>query len=316
MFFLYFNFLITVLNALNVADYPSIKKIPPINKNWSSVIDNTVVPSEIIKTCPVSTNWAVTYDDGPGVLTDNVLKDLASVNIKGTFFVVGSQVLQYPNTLLAAYNAGHQIAIHTWSHANLTNITDDEIISEIVWTAKIIKDVIGVTPTMIRPPYGEVNDRVQKIITNLGLKTILWNRDPTDWCFSKLPPVAPCALTDTPSKIVDYFKTWISEPLVGSISLEHDLFNNSAQNILPSVNVLLTSKYNITNVVGCIGGNAYDETFWNRIGNVPILQNPNNTNINGNGGNNNSSSSNKKNSGTSLRQIMLMSKLLLIVYLL
>jgi peptidoglycan/xylan/chitin deacetylase (PgdA/CDA1 family) len=50
----------------------------------------------------------------------------------------------------------HQIAIHTWSHAQLTTLTNDQIIAELGWSKKAIKDVLGVTPNMFRPPYGDI----------------------------------------------------------------------------------------------------------------------------------------------------------------
>ena len=52
--------------------------------------------------------------------------------------------------------AGHQIAVHTYSHPYLTTLTNDQIIAELGWTKKIIKDVIGVTPQYMRPPYGDI----------------------------------------------------------------------------------------------------------------------------------------------------------------
>jgi peptidoglycan/xylan/chitin deacetylase (PgdA/CDA1 family) len=52
--------------------------------------------------------------------------------------------------------AGHQIVIHTWSHPELTTLSNEQVIAELGWSRKIIKDVLGVTPTMTRPPYGDI----------------------------------------------------------------------------------------------------------------------------------------------------------------
>lgn len=52
--------------------------------------------------------------------------------------------------------AGHQIAVHTWSHPYLTTLTNEQVIAELGWTKKVIKDVTGVTPNMMRPPYGDI----------------------------------------------------------------------------------------------------------------------------------------------------------------
>jgi peptidoglycan/xylan/chitin deacetylase (PgdA/CDA1 family) len=88
---------------------------------------------------------------------------------------------------------GHQIAVHTWSHPMLTTLTDEEIVAELGWSKRIIKDLLGVTPTMMRPPYGDIecvycpslglmlifsvsiiSDRVWNISLAMGLAPVLW----------------------------------------------------------------------------------------------------------------------------------------------
>lgn len=71
-------------------------------------------------------------------------------------FVVGSRVVSFPALLQQEYLAGHQIAVHTWSHPSLTTQTTEQIIAEFGWTRKAIHDVLGVTPVYMRPPYGDI----------------------------------------------------------------------------------------------------------------------------------------------------------------
>ena len=52
--------------------------------------------------------------------------------------------------------SGHQVAVHTWSHPSLTTLTNEQIIAELGWTKKVIKDLLGVTPLYMRPPYGDI----------------------------------------------------------------------------------------------------------------------------------------------------------------
>lgn len=101
-------------------------------------------------------DWGLTYDDGPSFYTSNLLNYLDQVNLKSTFFVVGSRVISFPATLQTQYMAGHHIAVHTWSHPSLTTLTNEEIIAELGWSKKVIKDVLGVTPNMMRPPFGDI----------------------------------------------------------------------------------------------------------------------------------------------------------------
>ena len=120
--------------------------------------------------------WGLTYDDGPALYTGDLLQYLDTVNLKATFFVVGSRAISYPALLQQEYMAGHQIAVHTWSHPPMTTLTNEQIIAEFGWTKKIIKDVLGVTPTFWRPPYGDVDNRVRAIAKAMGLQTSIWTR--------------------------------------------------------------------------------------------------------------------------------------------
>lgn len=90
---------------------------------------------------------------------------------------------------------GHEISVHTWSHRHLTSLTNAEIVAELGWTRKAIKTVLGVTPTTMRPPYGDIgtltfaymcilflsfiiDDRVRAISLAMGLVPIIWTRTP------------------------------------------------------------------------------------------------------------------------------------------
>jgi peptidoglycan/xylan/chitin deacetylase (PgdA/CDA1 family) len=81
---------------------------------------------------------------------------LAQQKLQATLFVVGSRILEHPKLLQEQYMAGHQIAVHTWSHHYLTSMSNEEVIAELGWSRKIIKDVLGVTPNFMRPPFGDI----------------------------------------------------------------------------------------------------------------------------------------------------------------
>ena len=102
--------------------------------------------------CNETNTWAFTFDDGPSEHTELALQALASVNKTGLFFVTGSQAVQYPQVLKKAADAGHEIGSHSWSHKALTTLTNGQIVAELVWTSKIIKEITGKTPTFMRPP--------------------------------------------------------------------------------------------------------------------------------------------------------------------
>ena len=123
----------------------------------------------------------LTFDDGPHPTnTDKALSILDKHKIKATFFVVGSHASSYGALVSKAFNAGHQIANHSFSHRDLTKLTEKEIKKEIEDTHKIIRNYLG-GDWMFRPPYGAHNALVDKVSRDLGYRTVLWNVDTLDW---------------------------------------------------------------------------------------------------------------------------------------
>ena len=126
---------------------------------------------------------AITFDDGPAdVQTPRLLKMLKERGIKATFFCVGQCVAQNPEIAKQVVTEGHEIANHSWSHPLLTKMGEDAVHDQIDRTHKVIKQATGVTPTLLRPPYGGFTTR-QRAWANAtwGYKIILWDVDSLDW---------------------------------------------------------------------------------------------------------------------------------------
>ncbi|KAI1316393.1 chitin deacetylase [Mortierella claussenii] len=256
---------------LKLVDFTKTPVYPPSNKglcptNVASIpagqcwwtCQKCVDPNDIV-TCPKTGTWGLTYDDGPSPDSPRLYDYLAAHNQKATLFIVGSRAISYPATLQRAYKEGHQIAIHTWSHPEMTGLTNEQIVAELKWTEKAIFSVIGVTPLYWRPPYGDVDNRVRNIATQLGYKTSIWTLDfdTNDW---NIP-----AGSATPQSVIDTFKTWLTKiPTMstGFIVLEHDLFpqevNVSITGILPLA--YADKALTIEPIAKCIGdGKPYKE---------------------------------------------------------
>jgi len=135
-------------------------------------------PTDIVS-CPDKFTWGVSFDDGPAPYTQTLLKYLNDKNIRATFFVVGSRVIERPNVLIEEYMAGNEVSVHTWSHRPLTSLTTAQVVAELGWTRHAIRKVLGVTPTTMRPPFGDIDDRVRAISMAMGLIPILWTRVPS-----------------------------------------------------------------------------------------------------------------------------------------
>jgi peptidoglycan/xylan/chitin deacetylase (PgdA/CDA1 family) len=124
---------------------------------------------------------ALTFDDGPIEDTARLLKMLDEYNAKATFFVVGKMVEENPSMVKREAAAGHEIGNHSWSHANLTAMSDGAIRSELSRTQKAVEKAAGVTPTLFRPPYRFTNRRVAAVAKSFHLPQILWQVDSEDW---------------------------------------------------------------------------------------------------------------------------------------
>ncbi|KAJ1569513.1 chitin deacetylase [Cladochytrium tenue] len=193
--------------------------------------------------------WGLSYDDGPSEYTPGVLSYLAEKDVYTTFFVVGSRVLDNPDALLSAYQSGHQIGMHTWSHPDLTQLSDDQIVAEIVYSAMAVKAVTGVVPKYMRPPYGSINDNVRSVLKAMGVRVVMWATDSTD-----------SADGATSSSIADVVAQWGGSDYDRAISLEHDLDDVEAGAIAPTLDSLLSFGRSPRPVADCIGygmGDSY-----------------------------------------------------------
>ncbi|KAJ1557261.1 chitin deacetylase [Cladochytrium tenue] len=186
--------------------------------------------------------WGLSYDDGPSDYTPGVLSYLQQKDVYATFFVIGSRVMDHPDNLLSTFQSGYQIGIHTWSHPHLTNLTNDQIVAEIVYGAMAIKEVTGIIPKYMRPPYGDLDDRVRGVLKAMGLRVVVWATDSTDSLDGA-----------TAASIAAVVSQWGGSYYDRAISLEHDLLDVEAAAIAPSLDALLSFGRSPRPIADCIG---------------------------------------------------------------
>jgi peptidoglycan/xylan/chitin deacetylase (PgdA/CDA1 family)/Tfp pilus assembly protein PilE len=122
---------------------------------------------------------SITFDDGPNpATTPQVLQILKEKNVTSTFFMLGQMAAENPTLAKQVAEGGHDIANHSWDHADMVNISADAVKDEFAKADKAIFDATGVLPTLVRPPYGAVNASVAQII---GRPIIQWDIDSEDW---------------------------------------------------------------------------------------------------------------------------------------
>ncbi len=172
---------------------------------------------------------ALTFDDGPDAVRSKAITDkMLEYGGKCTFFVIGENIYgKRAESMKYAYDHGMEIALHTMTHKNLTKITDKTYRSEIYDCAAKIDEVIGVWPTLMRPPGGNITEEQYK---NSEFPVILWSIDTNDWRY-KRPE------TDTPADIQKKVQTIVNNCLYdsngkfqvknGDIILMHEIYENS-----------------------------------------------------------------------------------------
>lgn len=166
---------------------------------------------------------ALTFDDGPDPkTTPQALDILKKYGAKATFFMVGQNIDGNEAIVKRVHNEGHQIGIHTWDHPVLTKLPLETAQKEILDTQTAINNVIGIKPTITRPPYGAINATIQNSVYQ---SFIMWNVDSLDW-----------KTRNTKAIMQEIAKT---QP--GSIILMHDIHQTSID-ALPSVLEYLKSN--------------------------------------------------------------------------
>ncbi len=133
-----------------------------------------------------SQGMKLTFDDGPGTGTERVLEVLADAGVRATFFMIGEAVEERPETARRVADEGHVIGNHTHTHPKLTELSPERIAWEIEHCSDAIKDATGRRPTVFRPPFGDIDERIRGLVEGVGMDVILWDVDPQDW---RLPGV-------------------------------------------------------------------------------------------------------------------------------
>ena len=173
---------------------------------------------------------AITFDDGPGAYTAQLLDELAARDVKATFFVSGYRAANYPETLKRMVSEGHQLASHTQNHENLNTLSAAKIADEISRTQDYITAAGGDNPAYIRPPYGNANKTVR---AQAPSPLINWSVDPEDWKYHNADTVCSNILAGSYD---------------GAIILVHDIYQTSVNGALAAIDKLLERGYEFVTV--------------------------------------------------------------------
>ncbi|KAG0170630.1 Carbohydrate esterase 4 protein [Apophysomyces sp. BC1034] len=195
---------------------------------------------------------ALAFDDGPFQFTGKLLDTLRDAHVPATFFVNGNNYWDIATnadaraTIKRAFDEGHQIGSHTYSHAHLPQLTDDQIKLEMQKVEDLVEGVIGERPAFMRPPYGEVDDHVIGLLNGIGYMVVNWSVDTKDYETHNLADEMARVEEDT------------SDSSHGAITLAHDVFGQTAEELAPKMIQYFSKKgFTFVTVAECYGASAY-----------------------------------------------------------
>lgn len=185
---------------------------------------------------------AITLDDGPhGTNTQKILDILDAHSARATFFMLGQNVVNNEGVVKDVYSRGNEIGIHTWSHPQLTSLSESSIKSQVEQTSDAIYNVTGYRPTLVRPPYGSFNKVVKDTLKDYSL--ILWNIDSLDWKSRDENQIVPLVMNDVQD---------------GDIILLHDIHSTTVPAVDKIVSELDKQGYQMVTVSELIEAKGYN----------------------------------------------------------
>lgn len=154
--------------------------------------------NEVYKIYPSKYNGQVaktvylTFDDGPSAYTTQLLDILNQYNIKGTFFMIGTnlQKEKYNDVVKRAINEGNYVGVHSMTHDYNTLYKQGTAVTEMVQARQVLYEITGTSPILVRYPYGSypgLTEPLRDELATTGLKMWDWTIDSEDWNNSKTP---------------------------------------------------------------------------------------------------------------------------------
>ncbi len=126
---------------------------------------------------------ALTFDAGwEYAQTMQLLDVLAQHQVQATFFLRGGWAKDHPDLVQAISSRGHLIGNHSLAHGHMASMTKEQMAADIAETTGLIKNMVGYTPYLFRPPFGEYNKTLLNVLGQQGYAyTVMWTVDSHDW---------------------------------------------------------------------------------------------------------------------------------------
>ena len=121
---------------------------------------------------------ALSFDDGPGSNTKDILKILEKKDVKATFFLLGTSVEKRPKWVKEIYSKGHELANHTYNHVNFfkydENDREEKVKEEVLKCQDLIKDITNFRTKLVRFPHGYLREDALSVAKEINYKIVNW----------------------------------------------------------------------------------------------------------------------------------------------
>ncbi|HTZ88191.1 MAG TPA: polysaccharide deacetylase family protein [Solirubrobacteraceae bacterium] len=124
---------------------------------------------------------ALTFDDGPGPYTPQVLDVLEREHVPATFFVIGQEIHDFGSSTEREIHDGFVIGDHTENHPMMAHLTAHDQKEQLFEQAARIELLGGRKPHLFRPPYGSFNTTTFHLLHQMKMLMVLWSVDTDDY---------------------------------------------------------------------------------------------------------------------------------------
>ncbi|KAG0352658.1 hypothetical protein BG005_007930 [Podila minutissima] len=222
----------------------------PVDQSKSSPVLQKRSGATVITRCTIPGTVAITFDDGPFLYTNSLLDILKSRAVKATFFFNGNnygRIEDFAASVKRAYQDGHQVASHAWDHRDLPSLSQSEALGEMTMLEEAFREIIGVRPTYMRPPFGSLNGPVLEMLGERNYTAVTWDMDTQDWAHP----------TDFDASYKLY-ETLFNNPeeikQPGHIVLQHEVHQVTVLQVAPmAIDLALVRGYKVVTVGECLG---------------------------------------------------------------
>lgn len=174
---------------------------------------------------------ALTFDDGPGQYTEDLLNCLEENHAHATFFMLGENIVSYTDVVQHMLEIGCELGNHSWNHPNMYELSYDSVAKQFSDTDDALIQACGQAATVARCPYGNGDSDIWQAA---GKPFFMWSLDSLDWSYRDVQK--------------DYDAVMNGDLTDGSIILMHDIHPESVEAAKLMIPELINMGYKLVTV--------------------------------------------------------------------